>query len=68
MDGFNMVLRITGKGNKQRLVPLPRPRLNDPRNLWRTHRNSRWLFPRRDGTGPICVLCWARPSLFNNSA
>jgi integrase/recombinase XerD len=54
IDSANMVLRITGKGNKQRLVPLPRPLLDDLRNLWRTHRNPRWLFPKRDGTGPIC--------------
>jgi integrase/recombinase XerD len=54
IDSANLVLRITGKGDKQRLVPLPRPLLNDLRNLWRTHRNPRWLFPKRDGTGPIC--------------
>jgi integrase/recombinase XerD len=54
IDSANMLLRITGKGNKQRLVPLPQPLLDDLRRLWRTHRNPRWLFPKRDGSGPIC--------------
>jgi site-specific recombinase XerD len=52
IDSANMLLRITGKGNKQRLVPLPRPLLDDLRSLWRTHRHPRWLFPNRDLTGP----------------
>jgi integrase len=52
VDSANMLLRVTGKGNKQRLVPLPRPLLNDLRDLWRTHRHPRWLFLNRDGTGP----------------
>jgi integrase/recombinase XerD len=54
IDSANMLLRITGKGNKQRLVPLPQPLLDDLRSLWRTHRNPQWLFPKRDGSGPIC--------------
>jgi site-specific recombinase XerD len=52
VDSANMLLRVTGKGNKQRLVPLPRPLLNDLRDLWRTHRHPRWLFLNRDRTGP----------------
>jgi len=52
LDSANMLLRVTGKGNKQRLVPLPRPLLNDLRDLWRTHRHPRWLFLNRDSTGP----------------
>jgi integrase/recombinase XerD len=31
IDSANMLLRVTGKGNKQRLVPLPRPLLDDPK-------------------------------------
>jgi integrase/recombinase XerD len=54
IDSANRLLRITGKGNKQRLVPLPQPLLDDLRALWRTHRSPRWLFPKRDGTGPVC--------------
>jgi integrase/recombinase XerD len=34
-----------GKGNKDRLVPLPPAMLAELRDFWRTHRNPRWLFP-----------------------
>jgi integrase/recombinase XerD len=53
IDGANMLLRIIGKGNKERRVPLPGPVIHDLRDLWRTHRNPRWLFPNRPGTGPV---------------
>ena len=47
------VLRIIGKGDKERRVPLPEPMLAKLRRLWLTHRNPRWLFPDRSGTGPV---------------
>jgi integrase/recombinase XerD len=47
------VLRIIGKGNKERRVPLPEPMLAKLRRLWLTHRNPRWLTPDRNGTGPV---------------
>jgi integrase/recombinase XerD len=53
IDGANRLLRIIGKGDKQRLVPLPAPLLDELRHLWRTHRHPRWLFPGRDGTNPV---------------
>lgn len=53
IDGANHLLRIIGKGNKERLVPLPVPVLLSLRQLWKTHRNQRWLFPNRAGTNPI---------------
>jgi hypothetical protein len=31
-------LRIIGKGNKERIVPLPRPILQALRELWKTHK------------------------------
>ena len=34
-----------GKGNKDRLVPLPAAMLHELRRFWRTHRNPRWVFP-----------------------
>jgi len=34
-----------GKGNKDRLVPLPPAMLQELRDFWRTHRNPRWIFP-----------------------
>ena len=33
IDGDNLLLRIIGKGNKERLVPLPQPVLDDLRRL-----------------------------------
>ena len=53
IDRANQVLRIVGKGNKERLVPLPRPVLDALSGLWRTHRNRRWLFPNRHGVAPV---------------
>ena len=53
IDGVNRILRIIGKGNKERIVPVPRPVLEDLRKFWTTHRNPRWLFPNQAGDGPI---------------
>ena len=53
IDRANQVLRIIGKGNKERLATLPQPVLDDLSGLWRSHRNRRWLFPNRRGDGPI---------------
>jgi site-specific recombinase XerD len=47
VDRANQVLRIVGKGDKERLVPLPRPILDELGRLWLTHRSRRWLFPNR---------------------
>jgi site-specific recombinase XerD len=59
VDRANRVLRIIGKGDKERRVPLPQPVLDELRDLWRTHRNPRWLFPNPAGTKPLNqhVLC-----------
>ena len=53
IDRANRVLHIVGKGNKERLVPLPQPVLDELGRLWRTHRNRRWLFPNRHGDAPL---------------
>jgi site-specific recombinase XerD len=53
IDSANLLLRIIGKGDKQRLVPLPAPILDDLRRRWRSHRHPRWLFPNRDGVTPV---------------
>jgi site-specific recombinase XerD len=48
-----MVLRIEGKGSKQREVPLPQKTLEQLRQLWRSHRSAQWLFPARRRTGAV---------------
>ena len=53
IDRANQVLRIVGKGDKERLVPLPQPVLDELGRLWRTHRNPRWLFPNHSGDAPL---------------
>jgi site-specific recombinase XerD len=53
IDRARLVLRIIGKGNKERLVPLPQPILDDLSRVWRTHHNRRWLFPNRRGDAPV---------------
>ena len=53
IDKANQLVRVIGKGNTERLVPLPQPMLDDLRTLWKTHRNPKWLFPNRDGTKPV---------------
>jgi integrase/recombinase XerD len=53
VDRARRVLRIIGKGNKERLVPLPQPMLEAFEQVWRTHHNRRWLFPNRRGDAPL---------------
>ena len=45
IDSDRMFLHVRGKGNKDRYVPLPRRTLDLLRQLWKTHRHQRWLFP-----------------------
>jgi integrase/recombinase XerD len=45
VDSARMLLHIHGKGGKDRLVPLPEKTLAMLRDLWRTHRSPKWLFP-----------------------
>jgi integrase len=49
IDRANPRLRVIGKGDRERLVPLPRPVLDDLGTLWKTHRHPRWLFPNHFG-------------------
>jgi site-specific recombinase XerD len=55
IDGGKGLLRIMGKGNKERLVPLPQPCLLQLREFWKTHHNPRWLFPNYEGSGPMAL-------------
>ncbi len=53
IDSQRMILRLIGKRNKERCVPLPAPLLDPLRRLWATHRSRDWLFPARHGRGPM---------------
>jgi len=47
IDSQRMLLRVRGKGNKDRYVPLAKPTLESLRALWKMHRSQPWLFPAR---------------------
>jgi site-specific recombinase XerD len=47
IDGVNGLVRVVGKGNKERRVPLPQPVLDELRRLWKTHRAAVSLLSRR---------------------
>lgn len=53
IDGAQGVLRLIGKGNKERLLPLPLPLLTKLREFWKTHRHPLWLFPNPAMTGSL---------------
>jgi site-specific recombinase XerD len=45
VDSARMQLRIRGKGNQERYVPLADRTLEMLRNFWKVHRSAPWLFP-----------------------
>jgi integrase/recombinase XerD len=47
IDSSRMMVRVLGKGSKERDVPLPERTLFLLREFWRTHRSKEWLFPAR---------------------
>ena len=48
-----MLLRIIGKRNKERALPLPEPTRAMLREVWKIHRNTQWLFPNSKGTAHL---------------
>jgi site-specific recombinase XerD len=56
VDSGRRLLHVHGKGGKERYVPLPTAALHRLRELWKTHRNRRWLFPMagKPGRGYAC--------------
>jgi site-specific recombinase XerD len=54
VDSTQMIVRVIGKGNKERILPLPQTLLVALRSFWKTHRHQRLLFPNRKGTAPLC--------------
>ncbi|MFC1761173.1 tyrosine-type recombinase/integrase [Planctomycetota bacterium] len=55
IDATQMLVRVIGKRNKERVVPLPQTLLVALRSFWLTHHHPRLLFPNRRGTAPLCV-------------
>jgi len=53
INSEQMCLRIIGKGNKERIVPLPDILLEPMRELWLMHRHPTWLFPNQQGSNHI---------------
>ncbi len=53
IDSNQMSLRIIGKGDKERIVPLPDTLLEPMRELWLMHRHPTWLFPNQQGSNHI---------------
>ena len=47
VDSKQMVLRVIGKRNKERALPLTESILDMLREVWKTHRSPKWLFPSR---------------------
>lgn len=54
IDSKNMVVRVISKGNKERIVPLPKELLHELRLFWTTHRHPTWVFPNMAGTSHMC--------------
>jgi len=53
VDKRRMVVRVVGKGNKERLAPLPAPLYADLRRMWTLHRHAQWLFGNQRGTNHV---------------
>ena len=54
INATQMIVRVIGKGNKERILPLPETLYIALRSFWTTHRHPHLLFPNRNGTAPLC--------------
>src|SRR6201981_708051 len=57
IDKTSGVLRVVGKGIKERVVPVPKEVHEGLRRMWQAkdHRDPRWLFPNGWRTGPVAT-------------
>ena len=53
VDSKRMLLRVIGKRNKERALPLTEPIRAMLREVWKIHRSKQWLFPNRKGTAHL---------------
>ena len=53
VDSKQLLLRVIGKGNKERALPLTEVMLDMLREVWKTHRSKRWLFPSQRIVTPL---------------
>ena len=53
VDSKQMLLRVIGKGNKERALPLTESMLDMLRAVWKTHRSKSWLFASRRTVTPL---------------
>ncbi|MEA1972792.1 MAG: tyrosine-type recombinase/integrase [Candidatus Cloacimonadota bacterium] len=54
IDGYRKILTVrSGKGNKDRAVPIPEKMLMILRKYWKTHQNQKLLFPKRKSKNKI---------------
>ncbi len=55
IDKTSGTLRVVGKGNKERIVPVPKAVHEGLRRMWQSpdHRDRHWLFPNSRRTGPV---------------
>jgi integrase/recombinase XerD len=50
IDAARLMIRVVGKGNKERLAPLPQGLVDDLRRVWALHRHPVWLFANKRGS------------------
>lgn len=57
IDKQRRIVQVIGKGNKERLVPMPDSLLQGLRQAWATHRNPEWVFSTRALGAPVHSRC-----------
>jgi integrase/recombinase XerD len=53
VDSKRMLLRVIGKRNKERALPLSEPTLAMLRQVWKIGGSKKWLFPNRKRTAHV---------------